>query len=409
MIGRPVEADTNGAAAAAPKPATAQPVWPAPAQWPPPDAEPPPPEVDPNAVRWPELPAQPAFTLQTPTSRPIPSPDLIPPEPEPAAAVVEVVPSASVAIVPAPPADLVPVTPVVRVPTAPTAARRRAVTWTRVAILALAALLGVSAISSAMNSLPGAAPTGPPTFALGSPLLVESGSPVATRPLLTPDPSFGPKTPTEYAIVTQIVDGDTIRVDINGTEHAVRYIGIDAPEPDATDPTLKQQADAATAANAALVQGQDVFLERDVTDTDQFDRLLRNVWLVDESGSQLLINLELVQRGFAKVTTFPPDEKYVDYLVAAQESARALAVGLWAPVPSPASSAVPTAASAPQASPQTIVGGGSDCHPSYTPCLPIVSDLDCADVRRMGKAPVTVKGPDEYRLDGSDNDGLGCE
>jgi hypothetical protein len=55
-----------------------------------------------------------------------------------------------------------------------------------------------------------------------------------------------------------------------------------------------------------------------------------------------------------------------------------------------------------------LVGGGSDCHPSYTPCLPIVGDLDCADVRDMGKAPVSIKGPDEYRLDG-DSDGLGCE
>jgi hypothetical protein len=38
-----------------------------------------------------------------------------------------------------------------------------------------------------------------------------------------------------------------------------------------------------------------------------------------------------------------------------------------------------------------------------------VSDLDCPEVVAMGKAPVTVKGPDDYRLDGSDNDGHGCE
>jgi hypothetical protein len=53
-------------------------------------------------------------------------------------------------------------------------------------------------------------------------------------------------------------------------------------------------------------------------------------------------------------------------------------------------------------------GGGSNCHPSYDPCLPIVADLDYKDVRAMGKAPVQVKGPDEYRLDG-DHDGIGCE
>jgi hypothetical protein len=50
----------------------------------------------------------------------------------------------------------------------------------------------------------------------------------------------------------------------------------------------------------------------------------------------------------------------------------------------------------------------SSCHPSYSPCLPIVGDLNCPDVRDMGMAPVTVKGPDDYELD-RDNDGIGCE
>jgi hypothetical protein len=51
---------------------------------------------------------------------------------------------------------------------------------------------------------------------------------------------------------------------------------------------------------------------------------------------------------------------------------------------------------------------GGNCHASYTPCLPIVGDLDCADVRALGKAPVRVVGSDPYRLDG-DGDGWGCE
>ena len=57
-----------------------------------------------------------------------------------------------------------------------------------------------------------------------------------------------------------------------------------------------------------------------------------------------------------------------------------------------------------------VLGGssGSGCEPGYTPCLPIVSDLDCADVRAMGNAPVHVTGSDPYRLDG-DHDGVGCE
>ncbi|RYE51278.1 MAG: hypothetical protein EOP21_01800 [Hyphomicrobiales bacterium] len=51
------------------------------------------------------------------------------------------------------------------------------------------------------------------------------------------------------------------------------------------------------------------------------------------------------------------------------------------------------------------------CHPSYRPCLPIVSDVDCRGGRGNGPAftgRVTVIGYDVYGLDG-DGDGIGCE
>jgi hypothetical protein len=60
------------------------------------------------------------------------------------------------------------------------------------------------------------------------------------------------------------------------------------------------------------------------------------------------------------------------------------------------------------ASPGSATVGLELLTPSYSPCLPIVGDLDCADIRAMGVAPVRVLGSDPYRLDG-DNDGLGCE
>jgi hypothetical protein len=48
---------------------------------------------------------------------------------------------------------------------------------------------------------------------------------------------------------------------------------------------------------------------------------------------------------------------------------------------------------------------GRDCHSSYVPCVPeSTRDLDCKGVGHR----VTVVGPDEYRLDGDDNDGKGC-
>ncbi|WP_310964710.1 hypothetical protein [Nocardioides terrisoli] len=51
-------------------------------------------------------------------------------------------------------------------------------------------------------------------------------------------------------------------------------------------------------------------------------------------------------------------------------------------------------------------GSGSGCEPDYSPCLPRVSDLNCADIP-ASKKPVRVTGSDPYRLD-ADHDGWGC-
>jgi hypothetical protein len=58
-----------------------------------------------------------------------------------------------------------------------------------------------------------------------------TASPNPTTPPMT-SLSTGPTGPTEVATVVKVVDGDTIRVDIDGVEYPVRYIGIDAPEID---------------------------------------------------------------------------------------------------------------------------------------------------------------------------------
>jgi nuclease-like protein len=162
----------------------------------------------------------------------------------------------------------------------------------------------------------------------------------------------------------------------------------------------------ATGANQALVGGRTVVLEKDVSETDRYGRLLRYVWL-HEGTTWILVNLELVRQGVASAATYPPDVKYVDLFLSAEGTARDSSVGLWgaAPIPAPIVNAPPKPTALPTAK---ASAKSSSCHPSYTPCLPIVGDLDCPDVRAMGKAPVTVIGPDEYRLDGN-HDGVGCE
>lgn len=216
------------------------------------------------------------------------------------------------------------------------------------------------------------------------------------------DSRTGPVGPTEDATVLSITDGDTIRVDRGYGSEPVRYIGINAPEKG------KPGGAEATARNAALVKkGSTVVLERDVSDTDKYDRLLRYIW-IHNGSTWTLVNLELVKAGVAKAVAYPPDTRYQPILKAAQAVAKSAHLGVWSQPsgPTPAPTKRPFAGGGGGGS--SGGGGGASCHPSYSPCLPIVGDLDCKDVRAMGKAPVTVKGPDEYRLD-ADHDGLGCE
>ena len=67
-----------------------------------------------------------------------------------------------------------------------------------------------------------------------------------------------------------------------------------------------------------------VRLEKDITDRDRYNRLLRYVWLGDR-----LMNLELVAQGFAASYSYPPDIKYQERFVAAEKQAREDKFGLW--------------------------------------------------------------------------------
>ena len=156
------------------------------------------------------------------------------------------------------------------------------------------------------------------------------GAPSAGSPA---DEAFRPTGPTETARVVRIVDGDTIVVRRGrGRDEHLRYIGMDTPETKQPNTPIQWMGPEATAANAALVEGRSVVLEKDVSDTDHFGRLLRYVWLVD-GERWTMVDLELVRRGFAQVETDPPDVKYADRFVEAQRAARRAGSGLWGPHP----------------------------------------------------------------------------
>ncbi|OHA19554.1 MAG: hypothetical protein A3C08_02625 [Candidatus Taylorbacteria bacterium RIFCSPHIGHO2_02_FULL_47_18] len=144
-----------------------------------------------------------------------------------------------------------------------------------------------------------------------------------TENTTTPEPILG-KGGEEKVRVVRVVDGDTINVEINSKVEPVRYIGIDTPE--TVDPRKPVQCFGIEASkkNKELVEGKMVRLEKDITDRDKYNRLLRYVWLGD-----ILINKALVEQGFATSYSYPPDVKYQDLFVAAEKKAREDKLGLW--------------------------------------------------------------------------------
>ena len=129
----------------------------------------------------------------------------------------------------------------------------------------------------------------------------------------------------EEAIVTKVIDGDT--VEINGSQQ-VRYIGINTPEISFTNGEADCYGEEARRANEELVGGKKVWLEKDVSETDKYGRLLRYVWSGD-----LMINEYLVSQGFANIATYPPDVKHQERLLEAQKEAVLNKSGLWKACP----------------------------------------------------------------------------
>lgn len=195
------------------------------------------------------------------------------------------------------------------------------------AAAAAALLLYACTGGTVVTTGPGDGPTPMVPGSLGSPS-VSTSSP---EPI--PGAPAAPTGPTEDATLVRVVDGDTIWAIVGGVEFRIRYVGMNTPElNEASAASSEPFAEMATQANARLLAGGRLVLERDVSESDRYGRLLRDIW-VEAGGQWTLVNLALVDEGYAQVSTFPPDVKYVDALLTAERAARAAGRGLWGKAP----------------------------------------------------------------------------
>lgn len=123
--------------------------------------------------------------------------------------------------------------------------------------------------------------------------------------------------------VVDVIDGQTIVVDIDGELITVRYLGIEAP----TDGAC--YTNESTLINAGLVEGQTVTLERQNVDTNARGVWVRDVWVTDANGNQILVSQALVSQGAANVKVSEPNSRYAGWLTSTEQEAQGTGTGLW--------------------------------------------------------------------------------
>lgn len=182
--------------------------------------------------------------------------------------------------------------------------------------------------------------------------------------------------------VSRVVDGDTIEVNWDGKTEDIRLIGVDTPE--TVHPTKREEPYGKEASNFTKDQltNQKVLVCLDVEETDHYGRMLGYVFY--PAGT--FFNAQLVAKGYAQVSTFPPNVKWVDLFTHLQTDARKSKRGLW------------------KEQAETPAPGGI----SYDPKGP---DRDCGDFATQAEAQAFFEaaGPgDPHKLD-RDGDGAACD
>jgi micrococcal nuclease len=181
----------------------------------------------------------------------------------------------------------------------------------------------------------------------------------------------------EEATISAVVDGDTVKLSNGKT---LRYIGVDTPE--TVDPrrAVGCFGSEASTYNRLLTTGKTVYLEKDVSNTDRYGRLLRYVYL--QSGE--MVNEMLIREGYAYASAYPPDIKYQDTFEKLEIEAREKNTGLWK-----------SCAVSPTLKPQQTNQFTCDCAKS------------CNDITTCAEATFQLKSCSCKALDGN-NDGIAC-
>lgn len=137
--------------------------------------------------------------------------------------------------------------------------------------------------------------------------------------------------PSDIGVVTHIVDGDTIDIDIAGRDERVRFIGVNTPETHLDNgPPECFGPEAAEYTASLLPLGSEVRLTRDVVGRDDYGRLLAYVY---RRRDDLFVNEDLAAGGYARLLTIRPNDAFADEFATASAASERAGLGLWGACP----------------------------------------------------------------------------
>lgn len=135
-------------------------------------------------------------------------------------------------------------------------------------------------------------------------------------------------------VVTNVVDGDTLVVKVEGESRRVRLIGVDTPETVHPRKPVQYYGREASAFTKQALSGRRVWLEYDVAPLDRYQRHLAYVWVGrpardEDAVRRGMFNARLLLEGYGRVMTIQPNSRYADLFARLQAEARKAGRGLW--------------------------------------------------------------------------------
>ncbi|CEG26491.1 thermonuclease family protein [Bacillus sp. B-jedd] len=227
----------------------------------------------------------------------------------------------------------------------------------------------------------------------------------------------------EKVTVGRVVDGDTIET---SDGRKIRFVGVNTPESTTRHEPYGKEASDYT---KSKLTGKEIWLQKDVSNTDRYARYLRIIWLAiptdDMNESEIrakMFNADLVLNGYAEPSTYPPDVKYSEYFVKFAREARSENRGLWAygpngttkgdldPKQSTSSSASKPVATKPAPSkPAAAKPAGTTVKPAAGSSSGSEIFANCTELRKKYPNGVPSTHPAYQSKMDRDKDGYACE